>query len=568
MACVETREVTCERGRMSDATAAPDRRYRRRILTLSAILFVLCFAISAPFLLSAVESDLEGRARSELADVGITGVAVSFSGQDGSIACSTPLDDPEAVQALLEAEDGVRVVAVDDTCHADAPLEDDSGDADTDATDDTTGGDEDGDTGGDDAVSTSTTTTTAPPLDSIAAIIAADPEFSQLAGLLATTGLGERFETGEAITLFAPTDAAFDAAFEAIGPDAFASLTSDVELIERLLLHHATEGRVSSDQLAAGPLDMLDGETIEVVAAESEAADVAGFTLVSGETTASLVHDQSDAVAANGVVHGIDGVLVPANVSLDGQAPAPDVLVEYQGGVVSLTGSVTDESQRVQLLGALAGIAPSNLDDQLQVDPEASVADGDVARLVPVVAAMPTDLASGSTRLAGPEIELTGVHLGDQAAEQLGAIAEAAAASLLIAPQPLADEVTAAELQSRLNDIVEATPITFESNSATLTPESAAVLDRVNATAQELAGVAIVAIGHTDSDGREATNQALSEARAAAVVDALVERGLPADALSSEGRGQTEPILVDGVEDKAASRRVEFAVSVLEVVQG
>ena len=575
MACVETREVTCERGRMSDATAAPDRRYRRRILTLGAFLFVLCFAISAPFLLSAVESDLEGRARTELADAGITGVAVSFSGQDGTIACTMPLDDPDAVQALLEAGDGVRVIDVDDTCHADAVSGSEDDDPAGGDVADTTGGDAEGagtDTDDSDAAdegvpTTSTTTTTAPPLDSIAAIIAADPEFSQLAGLLASTGLDERFDIGEAVTLFAPTDAAFDAAFEAIGPDAFASLTSDVELIERLLFHHVTEGSVTSDQLAAGTVEMLDGEAIEVVAAESDAG-TAAFTLVSGDTTASLVADQSDTAAANGVIHGIDGVLVSASVSLDGDDPEPDVSVRYQGGVVSLSGVVASEAQRAQLVGAFAGVDPANLDDGLSVDPEVGVADGDVSRVVQVVAAMPIELASGTTVLTDSDIEVTGIHLGDEAAERLRVIAEGASASLLLAPQPVADEVTAADLQSRLNDIVTATPITFEPNSATLTPSSSAVLDRVAATAQELTGTAIVAIGHTDSDGRETTNQTLSEARAAAVIDALAERGLDPSTLSSEGRGQSEPVLVDGVEDKEASRRVEFAVSLLELVQG
>ena len=42
---------------------------------------------------------------------------------------------------------------------------------------------------------------------------------------------------------------------------------------------------------------------------------------------------------------------------------------------------------------------------------------------------------------------------------------------------------------------------------------------------------------------------------------ALVERGIDAGRLSADGVGAAEPILVDGVEDKLASRRVEFVVS-------
>ena len=66
--------------------------------------------------------------------------------------------------------------------------------------------------------------------------------------------------------------------------------------------------------------------------------------------------------------------------------------------------------------------------------------------------------------------------------------------------------------------------------------------------------------GHTDSDGDAFDNQVLSEARAFAVQEALVERGLSRGAVRYDGFGSTQPVLVDGEEDKVASRRVEFAV--------
>ena len=45
--------------------------------------------------------------------------------------------------------------------------------------------------------------------------------------------------------------------------------------------------------------------------------------------------------------------------------------------------------------------------------------------------------------------------------------------------------------------------------------------------------------GHTDNTGNAASNQTLSEARAKAIVDKLVELGISADRLSSVGKGQT-----------------------------
>jgi outer membrane protein OmpA-like peptidoglycan-associated protein len=67
--------------------------------------------------------------------------------------------------------------------------------------------------------------------------------------------------------------------------------------------------------------------------------------------------------------------------------------------------------------------------------------------------------------------------------------------------------------------------------------------------------------GHTDSDGDVARITQLSIQRAEAVRLALVARGLPEATIIAEGFGSQQPVLVGGVEDKAASRRVEFRVT-------
>lgn len=62
--------------------------------------------------------------------------------------------------------------------------------------------------------------------------------------------------------------------------------------------------------------------------------------------------------------------------------------------------------------------------------------------------------------------------------------------------------------------------------------------------------------GHTDNTGSEEGNNALSQARADAVVAALVARGLPAAALSAQGYGASQPIASnDTDEGRAANRR-------------
>ena len=71
----------------------------------------------------------------------------------------------------------------------------------------------------------------------------------------------------------------------------------------------------------------------------------------------------------------------------------------------------------------------------------------------------------------------------------------------------------------------------------------------------------IVVEGHTDSTGARDHNMMLSQARAQAVMNFLVSRGIPADAISSIGIGPDRPIADNGTRDgRTENRRVEIIV--------
>lgn len=73
--------------------------------------------------------------------------------------------------------------------------------------------------------------------------------------------------------------------------------------------------------------------------------------------------------------------------------------------------------------------------------------------------------------------------------------------------------------------------------------------------------VRIRIIGHTDSVGKDAANQKLSEGRANAVMQDLISRGLAADRLEAEGRGETQPIDTNDTEEgRQNNRRVEIEI--------
>jgi OOP family OmpA-OmpF porin len=537
-------------------------RYRRRILGLGALALVLTFVLGAAIFIPVVQNDLEDRVEDELGGAEIDGVSASFSGQDGTLTCAAPLDDPEAASALAEGVHGVRVIDLDRSCSSgtSATVEDPPT---AEATDPDPPETELPVT--EPAATTPTTETvpaSEPDLDGIVGIVNGDPLFSQLAGVLATAGLDGADALGGdgPFTLLAPTDAAFDAAFNALGADAFNVLASDPEALRTVLLHHATEGAISSSDFVVGDLEMLDGTSVAV-----DPGAAGGITFTSSGR-ASGVEDpatQLDIEASNGVVHAIDRLLIPDGLVLGDPAPeATTTTVSFAAGQITLSGVVQTEAQRTALVAAAqSDVDPANLIDELAVDADAEQDQADLDRFTAIVAAMPSNLVDGEASLAGAELTLTGTYLDDAAQAELADVGTAQDATLDLSARQAADADSAAALQTELNEFVRDNPILFEPNSATLAADANAIIDRLAARATRLEGTAITIVGHTDSDGKSTTNQTLSEQRAASVLDALVERGLDATTLTSDGRGSTEPISDEsGAEEKAASRRVEFVV--------
>lgn len=555
---------------MSDANPNSQRRYRRRIVGWGLLILVLGFVIPSVFAVRWAHSDLENRVTNELVANGIDGVTVEFSGQDGTFECEDPLDDYDAVISLAVDVYGVNAIDLDRSCLPGRVTGSDDESA-TSEPEPTTSTDITASTVPVESLpavsdpptteaATSTTEVVEPELESLVDVARADPQFSQLASLLETAGLVETLAADGPFTMLAPTDDAFDAAFEAVGADAFEALTSDPERLRAVLLHHVVDGAIRSTDFTTGPLTMLDGTDVDVTPGDN------GVTFTSGDIeTETTDPAQLDIEAANGVMHAVDQVLLPA---VD-PVVEPTVVVAtattsatLDGGQLTLAGTIASEEQRTVLLdSALAQLAAGNVFDELVLDPEAAVTDADIGRLAVAVGVLPVNLVSGSASLNGEQLAIDGVHTGDEANTALEALAAEVEADLDVEARDLADEAAAQELQDELNEFVQLNPILFESNSAELTPEADEVVEQVAARAQRFSGVNITLIGHTDSDGDPQRNQVLSEGRALTVLNELIARGLDATSLAAEGRGVTEPILdAAGVEDKNASRRVEFIV--------
>lgn len=103
--------------------------------------------------------------------------------------------------------------------------------------------------------------------------------------------------------------------------------------------------------------------------------------------------------------------------------------------------------------------------------------------------------------------------------------------------------------------------VLFDVASSTLKPESRSAIASAAALIRERRATRVLVEGHTDSDGDDAANEALSVARATAVRDALVAAGVDAGMLRVRGHGERRPVAPnDTPASKARNRRVDLLV--------
>ncbi len=106
---------------------------------------------------------------------------------------------------------------------------------------------------------------------------------------------------------------------------------------------------------------------------------------------------------------------------------------------------------------------------------------------------------------------------------------------------------------------IVATGITFETNKATLKPESMGVINKIYRIMEKHPELKFSVEGHTDNVGDEDFNMKLSLARAETVRNKLISMGIASDRLTVKGLGETTPVADNSSpEGRANNRRVEF----------
>ncbi|PTN10262.1 fasciclin domain-containing protein [Mangrovibacterium marinum] len=129
---------------------------------------------------------------------------------------------------------------------------------------------------------------------------ATKPKFKHLRQALVKTKLVSTVASTE-LTVFAPTDEAFNMLFEQLGIDGIDDLTA--EQLTPILLYHVVGGKVSSGKLSNGYVETVNGSAIRVDLTD-------GVMINDAQVTIADLH------AANGIIHIIDKVLLPPSMNL------------------------------------------------------------------------------------------------------------------------------------------------------------------------------------------------------------------------------------------------------------
>jgi outer membrane protein OmpA-like peptidoglycan-associated protein len=112
------------------------------------------------------------------------------------------------------------------------------------------------------------------------------------------------------------------------------------------------------------------------------------------------------------------------------------------------------------------------------------------------------------------------------------------------------------------DEIVILEQVQFDTGKATIKKASDRLLNEVAGVLKDHAEIARIEVqGHTDDRGLPAQNQTLSQDRAAAVMKALVKRGIAEGRLTARGYGQGVPIADNKTEaGRQKNRRVQFKI--------
>ncbi|MDP3527631.1 MAG: OmpA family protein [Hoeflea sp.] len=305
-------------------------------------------------------------------------------------------------------------------------------------------------------------------------------------------------------------------------------------------------------------------EALSIVPELSEGtAVVRGRVLdLTGQAVDGDAFQRVQATLSAGLKSGL--VLGTADIGV-AERPAFEWTARRGADVLVLTGGLSGEAFRARLLES-AGLKFGHLEIEDTQEVAAGAPEGFEAAALAALQAL-SRLDDGRARIAGRTVHVQGSALSAAAAQDVArllsqGLPERFSAEPEIEVAAVPDGVLAAEAcQAELDRLAGQNTVLFETGAASIRDHSYGFLDRIAFAARQCGQARLEISGHTDSDGSEADNLALSQRRAEAVLDFMIAAGVPAERMDATGYGESRPVASNDTDaGKAANRRIEFRV--------
>lgn len=236
------------------------------------------------------------------------------------------------------------------------------------------------------------------------------------------------------------------------------------------------------------------------------------------------------------------------------------------GIVLTLSGSVPDQATKTSLINSAEKVfGLSNVVDQIEI--KSNIADPiwmDQARAI--FPLLKSTIRNGTFVFKDKTIEVSGDVSGEESKTKiLRALDNVAGANLTVNDQLQMPNSRGSKgkksgpLQVKLNELLLAKTVEFDSSSSRLRSDNHELLDSIVDVLKSDSNTKIEVSGHTDKNGKEEKNIRLSQRRAEAVKKYLVDNGIKSSRITAIGQGSSLPIADNNTFDgQRKNRRIEF----------
>ncbi|KPQ06758.1 MAG: OOP family porin [Rhodobacteraceae bacterium HLUCCA12] len=247
----------------------------------------------------------------------------------------------------------------------------------------------------------------------------------------------------------------------------------------------------------------------------------------------------------------------------------PEVLATLSSeGTVLIAGRLPDARIRDSVSAfARARFGSDAVTVETRTDPD--LPSGWSVRVLTALEAL-AELHEGRVRVREDRMALSGVSGNPEANAQVSGIlaeglGQGAVYSVNVrydaALDPVEQEPTPERCEARVQDILAENRITFPPGSSMPDDSAGSILDEIADVLRECGTLEMEVSGHTDSQGRAEANLALSQARAEAVINALMARRVLVSGMVARGYGSEQPVADNDTEaGREDNRRIEMAL--------